>query len=549
MIPFFMSTGESALVRGGFFRRSRKNKGKTNMKQLKFMLAAATVIGLATAAQAAASDQFATSTDFEGHDVSAESQVVTTGTDSYFYYGGVLAENDSKIISGAPTDVNRPKGVKYFETKDTQAKLLKVNTGATPLFRALDTFNEAPVSQEITEDTYIDTLVQFTVTPYTDEVESTGADKLMIYLKEATNDVGVITGTNLVVKAGFLTRDGIVSKDYVVRTTTPVEAGNWYRLTVKAIPNLATDAQFYYPAFSISINGSDWCSFDSGAIDNTDEDVIGLALAACGDANLAILSGGTVVLPLGATGSTPATLSAVGFAGEGYVDDFIVTTEDPLAADPTGIDFTLTLAPGVSAVTYVIGSADPVKITERTTLEKLEAAKITISVIDYLVGYKAGDNGAGEYDVSADGLTIDAVEVVINDGTAEGSTATTAADLQITNAKFANDSPAQLTKLTTWAKNYSVSLSTVNGMTFADEEVESEAYLLNCAPTAKAVEDAKAAFKFPAITAGEVPAVYEPQEGYTVAPKIFGADSIEALKTSEVPATAGHKFFKAVLTK
>ena len=38
LIPFSLSTEESALVRGGFFRRSRENKGKTNMKQLKFML-------------------------------------------------------------------------------------------------------------------------------------------------------------------------------------------------------------------------------------------------------------------------------------------------------------------------------------------------------------------------------------------------------------------------------------------------------------------------------------------------------------------------------
>ena len=52
MVLFPLSTEESALVRGGFFRRSRENKGKTNMKQLKFMLAAATAVGIAAAAQA-----------------------------------------------------------------------------------------------------------------------------------------------------------------------------------------------------------------------------------------------------------------------------------------------------------------------------------------------------------------------------------------------------------------------------------------------------------------------------------------------------------------
>ena len=79
MIPFELSTEESALVRGGFFRRSRENKGKTNMKQLKFMLAAATAVGLAAAAQAGADAQYAASTGFEEQTV-AEDATIGTGS-------------------------------------------------------------------------------------------------------------------------------------------------------------------------------------------------------------------------------------------------------------------------------------------------------------------------------------------------------------------------------------------------------------------------------------------------------------------------------------
>ena len=353
----------------------------------------------------------------------------------------------------------------------------------------------------------------------------------MLFFKEVKDaETGKITATNLFVKTLSFVASIVPGLQDTVEPVTidtgigfpEIEPNEWYDLKVSASAVNLGDGR-YLPTFGITVGNT--------ALDAK------VALAN-GDVN-------TKLFPAITGAEAEPTLTYVGFAGEGKVDDLLVWTVETVSS----VDFTLTLGTGVSAVTYVIGSADPVKITETKTLEKLEAAKITISAIDYLVGYKAGVNVAGEYDVSADGLTIDAAEVVINDGTAEGSTATTAADLQITNAKFANDSPAQLTKLTTWAKNYSVSLSTVNGMTFADEEVESEAYLLNCAPTAEAVEDAKAAFKFPAITAGEVPAVYVPEDGYNVEPKIFGADSIEALKTSEVPATADHKFFKAVLTK
>ena len=77
-------------MEGGLVCRPWENKGKDTMKTLKFMLAAATAIGLASATQA---DQYNT-TGFEKLAVGTN---VTTGVQdnrsgySYFYYAGANA--------------------------------------------------------------------------------------------------------------------------------------------------------------------------------------------------------------------------------------------------------------------------------------------------------------------------------------------------------------------------------------------------------------------------------------------------------------------------
>ena len=74
MIPFTLSTEESALIGSGFVCCHGKKQRKKQMKKLKFMLAAATAIGLASATQAAV-DTYA-STGFEKLTVGTN---VTTG--------------------------------------------------------------------------------------------------------------------------------------------------------------------------------------------------------------------------------------------------------------------------------------------------------------------------------------------------------------------------------------------------------------------------------------------------------------------------------------
>ena len=67
---------------------------------------------------------------------------------------------------------------------NSTANALQVNTGTEPLLRKIDATGNMAVPLDATKKVYIDTMVQFTVTPEGDTVTAGDNDKLMIYLKE-----------------------------------------------------------------------------------------------------------------------------------------------------------------------------------------------------------------------------------------------------------------------------------------------------------------------------------------------------------------------------
>ena len=385
----------------------------------------------------------------------------------------------------------------------------------------------------MTADTYVDTLVQFTVTPGTDPVDHTeGVDKLMVYLKEMTNGVGTVTGTNLVVKAGYLDfgEEGPLFqvKDYPVpESVKTIVPGQWYRLTVKLFKNVAAGEGVAIQAFVVSIDGTE-LTYSVAPYNTSAEGIDAVVnMELYGD-----LFESKMLLSMTSTDdATTSKLTAVGFAGEGKVDDLIITTEDPDTPASTAVDFTLALGEGVSAVTYVIGSTE----AETTKDVELFGSSVTIKNVDYVAGYTAGTVKASEtpYAVTATGLTVDANKVVID--TTEGS-ATTAADLGINaESAFADATPTELQDLIAWTTANGVSVGTVNGMKFTTSgagkgdpasavgtpaRATEEAFLLNCAPSE--VEGEKAKFKF---SAEDLAKLMDPENTDGL--------SIEALKTTE----------------
>ena len=408
------------------------------MKTLKFMRAAATAIGIASVAQAGQNRN--ASTGFEK--LPQGTKVITgiidnkTGDSdisSYFCYAGAnVDDNESEIVAFTDnaTPVTRPSGITKFDGADATscANALQVSTGTDPLLRTFrPVANSAPqAGEEITTSTYIDTLVQFTVTPSTDTVTPGDDDKLMIYLKETatttTGDDGVAvvtTATNLVVKGGYLESAASASqKEYVVQNI-PVEPGVWYRLTVEAIPasvvNKDMGPQLGLMVFRVKINGVD-CVFGGDTINTSDQNVVVFFMQ--NQELFQAIGTRQVVLSLkAATSSTSKNaLQAVGFAGEGLVDDLVITDVDPAVRT---VNFTLAFDENkVTAIEYTIGDV-PYWQTDKLVEEVAESSVITINSVTYADGYEfdsftttgltaAGDNKFTVNGDAAASLTINA---------------------------------------------------------------------------------------------------------------------------------------------
>lgn len=224
-------------------------------------------------------------------------------------------------------------------------------------------------------EVYIDTTLQFT--PAFDALPGVDAtkDKLAIWLNVDTS--GAHPMTNLCVyasradlapaptvrKAGLrLGAQGAVTtvtpQVFRLRGTETLEAGRWYRLTVRTIRDVTRRAAKTGAAargllgFQIYLDGallaSDEPSFSSAYL-------IYAAgtegwLDAARDADwLAFLRSGTVFVSLLGE-SSDAAVGSVGFRGEGEFDDIDVSAEAPTFLGLSSLDFTLAFPPDESVV-------------------------------------------------------------------------------------------------------------------------------------------------------------------------------------------------------
>lgn len=400
------------------------------MKTLKFMLAAATAIGIASVAQAGQNRNAST-----GFEKLPQGTKVITGiidnkagdldVNSYFCYAGAnVDDNESEIVAFTDnaTPVTRPSGITKFDGADatSRANALQVSTGTDPLLRTFrPVANSAPqAGEEFTTSTYIDTLVQFTVTPSTDTVTPGASDKLMIYLKEIVktdlegNPTGE-TATNLVVMAGFLKADYTVTPKEFVLTKDGIKPGVWYRLTVEAVPAVL-DAAVVSGAigFKIKLDNEELQTGDATFVE--DEDL--LAVISESEKVGSGIVDGAVFLSLLTGEAAKCTLQAVGFAGEGLVDDLIVTDVDPAVRT---VNFTLAFDENkVTAIEYTIGDVTYWK-DDKLVEEVAENSVITINSVTYADGYefdsftKTGLTAAGDNKFTVNGdaaasLTINA---------------------------------------------------------------------------------------------------------------------------------------------
>ena len=275
-----------------------------------------------------------------------EGVIKSDATYGYFFYEG---DTDGSSVKGFDTgDVATPsiKRPYCFQSATAGTNYLELSTEGGTLWRSINTLNvdnsgESPVYDLGTAKaiaaagTYLDTLVQFTPTEEGGgPTDLTADDKLAIWLN-VDQDTGA---TNLMVKAKYYFFNGQIDAsetNYVLTAVTGtknVVAGEWYRLTVRAIPNvMSDDTQGVLSVFEIYIDGVQMCAtmapFDAseGGFGTMLRTMVPEALLSAYDANALFPS----LAPYGNTGDTP-TLTAVGFKGSGALDDIVWTEEDPL---------------------------------------------------------------------------------------------------------------------------------------------------------------------------------------------------------------------------
>ena len=441
------------------------------MKQLKFMLAAATAIGLAAAAQAATTQLVKTEISSESFD---DPNIALTNTAAVLALGGFTFEgaevdNDSVVVAGGANG---------------SANALQVNTGTDPLLRKIDTDTDNAVSLDATKKVYIDTMVQFTVTPYGDTVSSNGVnDKLMIYLKEMTNLVNgvvTVTGTNLMVKAAHYVVgmppaavESFNEVDVKI-TNVSVEPNEWYRLQVDSylLNGIAV--------FTIKLDDTELVAEQE--LYNSDT--------------------GKKVFP-SLLGKTSATLDKVGFAGEGMVDDLVFSKD---VEQETSADFTFVVKwdTGISAVTYTISEdgttseaapvpADGFSVPKGATVE----LAVTLADPDWT---KLADGTVLKWtEVAADnkGIELTTVKITSKPSTDGGvvlnpnaTVPEIQASAEIKNGYFAGEGVTkdELTTVLNWKAKKGGSKADINNISFVAEGVgagdpetaDAKAYLLDC---------------------------------------------------------------------
>ncbi len=399
----------------------------------------------------------------------------TAATYGYFCFYG---ESDSSVVTN--DNPSTTKHTAAFATAE-DTKYLALDTEGGTLWRSINTLTRYPIDENnavysngtaqavASTGTYLDTLVQFTVTE--DEAPTLGDDdKLAIWLQAGEGE------TNLMVKAkGWALDSGsptAVATSFTVNNVA-VEPGTWYRLTVKAIQTVIDPTTgMIIPAFQIFIDGTEVAATTpqistemQGAFTGNNVWIEGMAALA--SANKLFPSLAEIPAAL-----TDVTLQGVGFQGTGAVDEIVWTEDNPFSAAST-VAFTLTWGEGVSAVSYTL-------LTDLTTTNSLTSGTAVqlapgdgtamIELIPtFTTGYEFDKVTMGETDLS---LTF-AIPGVTTNATLLAKAAAPAYPTYLTDADATIKG-----KYDAWKQTYQ-----------ADTESAWEnAFLLNMDPTASVAE-------------------------------------------------------------
>ena len=522
------------------------------MKKLTFALACASTFALF--AEIGAPTAGFESPYEAGDKVVGEGSLTENGATFWFYDGASGSEDGSTVKAYGGENLAAPTtgdaaGDKYLELSTEGGTLWRSlaagNTAATDIAGKLGPAHTIDSAKGL----YIDTMVQFTPTedggvPTID----TDNDKLAIWLNVDSSESGPVT--NLCVLGSYISNEGAEAVTNVYKATNKaIDAGTWYRLTVKAVP--AIDGCLLVEdgilGFEVSIDNTpivfDKMTMDAGSLDYVpDADAI--------RAKTVVAS----ALGLNAT----AALQAVGFKGSGALDNLAIseTAPSPAPEEPIPVTPQITLS-----------------ATEATFSNSLELPTVTVAG-NYVLGTDYTVSWSGELPTENPSADVVLTVTVAMRGKYSGSNTATFTVKPAGTPPVVNDWPSDPTtvkdktageaygftgdlagvpadKLAVWALgNGSVAFSDAG-------TIKIEAYLLNVANDDAAIVAGKANFKIPAITVdanGTVTVTSPDPDGskyngvITIKGSVTVNGTYDLVKGADDKFPEGARFFKAYLS-
>ena len=502
------------------------------MKNLTFALACASTFALFAAIDVPKAD-------FEGYAAGAKvaDEVEPDSQSVYWLYDGASGSEDGstvKAYGGENLPAPAAGGQNYLELSTEGGTLWRSlaagNTHGEGIGGRLGAAQALPAG-----GLYIDTMVQFTPTEDGGAPDTTGDDKLAIWLN--VDSSGEAPVTNLMVKASVVDDQGTrTPTTFTLTNAGAVKAGEWYRLTVKAIGDITENDEV--PGFQVLLDGTLMVA-DKMTVTEEYAELLGND----------DINSKTVFASL----SSAATLQAVGFKGSGALDNLSIseTAPSPAPEEPIPVTPQITLSateatfsdslelPTVTvAGNYVLGTDYTVSWSGALPTEN-PSADVVLTVTVEMCGKYSGNNTA-TFTVKPAGTPP-----VVNDWPTDPTTVggKTAGEAYGFTGDLAGV-PAD--KLARWA--------TGNGtVAFSDAgTIKIEAYLLNVANDDAAIVAGKANFKIPAITVdanGTVTVTSPDPDGSKYNGVITIKGSVTVNGTYDLDkADATARFFKAFLS-
>ena len=243
-------------------------------------------------------------------------------------YWSEPAGSTNTYTVGAAGTVSAPLSIASESVSPQKALSVKTTFGK-PL--SLNAVSGGAVTN-INEGLYFDSLVKFTVCEDTPNESYDGA-KIIMWLQETYDGNENVTGTNLMVRAGYLSFAGnavtAVPTNYVCALPSGFNADAWHRVTIKAIADITNARQV--PGFAIYLdqNGSTPTSDVNAPAAKWDGTFPVAELTEAAD----LLNQGNALFPsLDQTTGNKSTLQSASFDGTGAITDLIFTDDGPAFA-------------------------------------------------------------------------------------------------------------------------------------------------------------------------------------------------------------------------